>query len=159
MTLRETIDHVLSRGAQAHIHTCLYNIYYRTRTGTFPQVMHVYGNVLKELQSLPTNDNIDLHLVIDSVVDTDTCEEYVDVHLHDTIEDELCAVDFVDWGDLIDILIVDNIGLSPSDQLAHILWEITFWGFDRETVAREKKTLDDATQERVDIQDIDDLLD
>lgn len=160
MTLRETIDHVLSRGAQAHVHACIYNVYYRDKTRTFPEVMQAYGNVLKELQDLPMNSDTNFHIVLEDQVVSE--EEFVDVHLYNTTDNESFAVDFIDWGDLIDLLVEDKIGLSHADQLAHVLYELTFWGFTGDQVKRERRLLEIASEDASqvhDVLDIDDLLD
>ena len=160
MTLRETIDHVLVRGGQAHIHACIYNVYYRSKNRTFPEIMEAYGNVLKELQSLSTTKDTDWHIVLrDQTIDD---EAVVDVHLYNTADDETYALDFIDWVDLIDLLVEDKIGLSQADQLAHILYELTFWGFDADQIKKERKLLEQASEEAdhvTEVLDIDDLLD
>lgn len=159
MTLRETIDHVVSRGAQAHIHACIYNVYYRLKDNTFPEIMESYGNVMKELESLPSKPDSNFHIVLQEAVTND--EEYVDVCIYNTVEDEHYAVDFIDWSDLIDLLIEDRIGLAQADQLAHVLYELTFWGFTEDQIKKEKNLLDLAakeTEQVTDILDIDDLL-
>ena len=160
MTLRETIDHVMSRGAQAHVHACIYNVYYRLKDKTFPEVMSSYGNVIKELQSLPEKKDSNFHIVVESVVDNQ--EETVDVHIKNVVDGDTFAMDFIDWGDLVDLLIEDKTGLSQADQIAHILYELTFWGFTEGQVKHEKKLLERASKEAeqaIDILDIDDLLD
>ncbi len=160
MTLRETIDHVLSRGAQAHVHACIYNVYYRTKDKTFPEVMDAYGNVLKELQDLPSNNDTEFHIVLQDQVINE--EQFVDVHLCNTTDNESFAVDFIDWGDLIDLLVEDRVGMSQADQVAHILYELTFWGFTGDQVKRERRLMEIASEDAnqvIDILDIDDLLD
>ena len=69
-------------------------------------------------------------------------QKVIDVCWYSVEEDELYALDFVDWHELIDAEIQ---GCDPStldsEALAHILWEITFWGFSRQQIQRESLKL------------------
>lgn len=161
MTLRESIHHVLDRGAQAHIHATLYNVYYRERRGTFPEVMSVYSDVMAEileLDGVKTDDHIVLNNIIDKCDKTHQDIEVVDVCCWDSVEDETYAMDMMDWNDIVDMLIEDRIGLSVSDQVAHVLWEITFWGFTRDKIAEEREKTKRAAEEAVEeLKSLDDL--
>lgn len=161
MTLRESIHHVLDRGAQAHIHATLYNVYYRERRGTFPEVMSVYSDVMAEileLDGVKTDDHIVLNNIIDKCDKTHQDIEVVDTCYWDSAEDELYAMDMIDWNDIVDMLIEDRIGLPIPDQVAHVLWEITFWGFTRDKIAEEKEKMKKAAEEAgSEIKSLDDL--
>jgi hypothetical protein len=162
MTLRESINHVMDRGAQAHIGSCIYNAYYRHRAGTFPEVMSSYGGVMRELRELPKRTDLDHHIILKSAVSDTTNEECVDVHLLDTAENQSYSLDFVDWGEIIDLVIEDRMGLNIADTVAHILWEITFWGMNTDDIESEKnKTLAtlETSEPTEEISNIDDLLD
>lgn len=149
MTLRETLEHVVSRGNRPQIFACIYNVYYKHKDRTFSQVLKSYNCVVEELQSLPKNTTSDLHLVIDTVIDGD--QECMDVHLYDTVEDCKYSMDFVDWSELIDLIVEDKTGLSNPDQIAHILYELTFWGFTPDQIEQEKKILKEASKEPDDL--------
>lgn len=162
MTLRESLNHVMDRGAQAHVHSCIYNVYYRHRSGTFPEVMNAYGDVIRELLELPKKTNTDDHIILKSVVNDDNNEECVDVYLLNTTDNETYSLDFIEWSDLVDLVIEDQIGLSTSDIVAHILWEITFWGMNKDDIELEKKRTLEATEDigaPSETLNIDDLLD
>ena len=161
MTLRESIHHVLNRGAQAHIHATLYNVYYREREGTFPEVMATYSDVMAEileLDGVKTDDHIVLNTVIDKCDKTHQDIEVVDVCYWDSVEDETYAMDMIDWNDIVDMLIEDRIGLPIPDQVAHVLWEITFWGFTRDKIAEEEEKMKKAAEEAgTEVKSLDDL--
>lgn len=57
------------------------------------------------------------------------CQDYIDVCLYDEEEDELFSIDFIPWENLIQKDIVSKLKLTNEQVMAHILWEITFWGF------------------------------
>ena len=62
------------------------------------------------------------------------CEDYIDVCLYDEEDDEFFAADFQPWEHLISKEILTAINLSREQIMAHILWEITFWGYSSERV-------------------------
>jgi hypothetical protein len=155
MTLREAINHVMNRGAQAHIHTTIYNTYYRECERTWPDVMTAYNDVIGEILNLPSNPGDD-HILINSVVRDDTDE--IDVCCYSPTDDQTYAIDLMDWSDLVDLMIDDAVGLNISDQIAHVLWELTFWGFTRERIALERDKLKKASEEATEtLTSLDDL--
>ena len=47
---------------------------------------------------------------------------------------------------------------SIPDQVAHVLWEITFWGFTRDKIAEEREKTKRAAEESVEeLKSLDDL--
>ena len=135
ITLRETINRVMDANALQQVIDAIYKNYYTDtiyKEYSIDKVRHVYTKTVREL------------LELDSVVPVYDIalakeEEYLDAHL---LEDgKRFAMDFVLWSDLIDCPIVDNTGkLTDVEALAHILWEITFYGF---TEARVKEAGDE----------------
>ena len=68
-------------------------------------------------------------------------QEVIDVCWYSIEADELYALDFVDWHELIDAEIEHSVALFPREILAYILWEITFWGFSRNQIKGESLKL------------------
>ena len=81
------------------------------------------------------------------VTHTSGDEPVVDVCFFDKNKDELFALDFIDWNDIIDLEIYKTFQSSDEECLAHILHEITFWGFDKQTFEKQKKMLKDSIDE------------
>ena len=102
-----------------------------------------YSKVFKELSSLPLKPNYNEKIYIASVGDSD-----IDVCLLNELEDELFSLDFMPWDDIIDMEIFKTAKISPHHCLACIIYEITFWGFSQEQIAKERKKLDDRRDER-----------
>lgn len=159
MTLRELINHVMNRGASLHVYACICDTYYGGKD--IMGVSHTFTAVIRELleteastDSMITKDHF---LMLNSVIADG--EECVEVVLKDTVDDSIYAVDFVQWSDLIDLLVQDNTGLSLELQLAHVLYEITFWGWTAEQIKQEKLKLDEARAEPMPLSGIDDLFD
>lgn len=88
----------------------------------------------KESEHKDINDS-EIHLIEISENDADCVfEYYVDVCLYDKEKDELFSIDFIPWENLIQKNIIPKINLTNEQIMAHILWEITFWGFSSEKV-------------------------
>ena len=84
------------------------------------------------MTDLPGCDNADERvLVINMNVDDD--DEFIDVHMMDKSGDKW-GVDFSDWNELIDIPIDDKISTELSEMLAHVLYEITWWGMTARSI-------------------------
>lgn len=149
MTFREMLHHVMDRGASLHIYTTISNSYYES--ADIQKVCDIYTDVIRLLLEAPpgpVSDDInkDHNLRLSNITGEDGVD-IVDVTLYDTVNERTYAVDFVDWVDLIDLMVEDKIGLSVSDQLAHILYEITFWGYNSDTMTVEKDKLLKAADE------------
>ena len=161
MSLRDALDHVMNRGSLVYTFSCIYNVYYHDNDKyTLPDVFTAYTDVVRLILELPymkTNEN---YISLSSQVNDE--EEHVHVGLHDTVEGELYALDYVPWSDLTACLIEDKIGLDIHDQLAHILWEITFHGFTPEAIEKQanklKDIIEDEDNTHYEILDLDDLL-
>ena len=70
---------------------------------------------------------------------------YIDVCLLDSKAQETYAIDMVPWEDIIDYGVVykKDIQLDVYTTLAHILWEITFYGYTEDKIMEEKKKLEE----------------
>ena len=68
-------------------------------------------------------------------------EEYIDVCLYSLKEKTYYALDFVAWEELIDLKVYNELDLTDAESLAHILWEITFWGFSSAQIQTEAEKL------------------
>ena len=69
-------------------------------------------------------------------------EDFIDVCCYDEDSDEIFAIDFIDWSEIIDMKIKNTIEMSEVETLSHILWEITFWGFSQEKIKEQADLLD-----------------
>ena len=103
-----------------------------------------YYKFFEYLKSLPEN-KISSNKIY--VTHTSGDDFVVDVCFLDKYKDELFALDFVDWGDIIDLEVYRTFKITDEECLAHILHEVTFWGFDKETLDKQKKLLRDSIDE------------
>ena len=158
MTLREMINHVMDRGASLHVYACICDTYYKGED--MMNVSNTFTSVIRELiESAPSVDSditTDHQLLIRNLVDGE--KEYAEVVLQDTTDGNIYAVDFVNWGDLMDLVVQDNAKIPLEIQLAHVLYEITFWGWTADTIQKEKQKLSDEREDVMPLSGIDELL-
>lgn len=138
MTLRQLINHVMDRGAITHVMSCLHVTYYAS-DDDFMKIIHSYTATIKEMRELEPGDMLHDHQIVLREVH-DENQSHVDVHLVNI--QQTFAVDYVDWSQLIDLPVQDQVGLQAHDVLAHVLWELTFHGFTREQVNRNRSELE-----------------
>jgi len=74
-------------------------------------------------------------------------EIFVDVCLRSEDGDEYFSLDFLPWESLLELNVDSNIELTKEEMMAHILWELTFWGFSASKVDEQGKKIIDMTEE------------
>lgn len=138
MTLRDLIHAVMNTGNWSKVTSIIYDTYY-TENDNRQAVDRSYLSAFSDLINLDPGKQ-DTQIVIEQCTtvipgrdDDSTIEKYVNVRLQDPVEGP-CSTSYVEWTELIDMTIVDEIDLNMNEQLAHILWEITFHGFSNESI-------------------------
>jgi hypothetical protein len=96
------------------------------------EVTSTYRRVVDEITDLPGSDNLSGTRIVVDQVSADGVS-HIDVYIKDD-KDERWGIDFIDWNDLVDLKIEDRISNEVSEMLAHILYEITWWGHTRKSV-------------------------
>lgn len=146
MTLRELVHAVMNTGNWNKVTSIIHDTYY-TENDQRKDVDHAYMNVFAELIELPTNKSTDTIAIVEytSLIpgedDDSTIEKYVDVHLKDA-SGESASMCYVDWAELVDMNITCDIDININEQLAHVLWEMTFYGFSNEAVKQSRLDLE-----------------
>jgi hypothetical protein len=151
MTLRE----LLYRKSYKNI----FNVIYKTFLKDHPQDKIVdlsikFEKAFRELKSVEQQNETKNLVVLNEVENEE--EQIIDVCFYDDHEDGHYALDFMDWGEIIECEVVAPKKLNQTTIVAHVLWEITFWGFSREKITEEKKELNKAIKE-VEELDLEDL--
>lgn len=154
MTLRELIEYIYDNDLDTDLHTSIYNNYYTDKEYTLPNVIDTYNHVVQEIAELPSYTGTDNHILVESVEDEGG--SWVHVGLLDTATGDNFAIDFVDWSELVDLMIEDRVGLCHYDRLAHVLWELTFHGFNREDIREQALKLEQDPEDSIPL-DLDDL--
>ena len=76
-------------------------------------------------------------------------EEYIDVCLHNETKNESFAIDFLPWEHLMQKQIINPLGLNKEQVMAHILWELTFWGYSSEKVVKAGESIMEDSDESI----------
>ena len=154
MTLRSLIE----KCSYKNVFNIIYKEYYLNKSHSKNKITEAdlaYSNVFESLKVLPKNSSpkLELHLQ-NAKIDE---EKYISVNLYDGDSDEVFACDFQPWSDLIDCRVNSHADLSDDQILAHILWELTFWGFSEESIQKQSQQLTDDHSELVEF-NLDELL-
>ena len=157
MTLRE----LLYRKSYKNIFNVIYKTFLKDNAqDRIIDLSIKFENAFTELKSIE-KQNKTKNLVVLNEIESEE-EQIIDVCFYDDKQDEHYSLDFMDWGEIIDCEVFAPKKFNQTTIVAHILWEITFWGFSREKITKERKELNKAVQEaeelnleELDIEDLD----
>ena len=139
MTLRELINHVTSRGFFNKVGSQLQAMNSDWKHHSIEKLTEKYRRVVEEIADLPGGDDLHGHKIVIDQVSADGVS-YIDVYMIDEHEQHW-SIDFVDWNELVDLNIEDRISNELSEMLAHILYEVTWWGITRRSVVDQGQEL------------------
>lgn len=98
-----------------------------------------------ELSRLDSKKDLKDNIYIVNTKVENSSEQIFDIcYMSNKKEDkgELYAIDFIDWSDLINLEIIDGFNFNSNvEMLAHILYEMTFWGFSNKEVQGQSNKL------------------
>lgn len=97
---------------------------------------------LLDFEKTPTHWTIGVERYLDDL-EEETIQYFYDVYIMEENDPVHYAMDLIDWKELIDASIVEESILKYGTErtLVEILWEITFDGFDYQTVCKNQKKL------------------
>lgn len=97
---------------------------------------------LLDFEKTPTHWTIGVERYLDDL-EEETIQYIYDVYIMEENDPVHYAMDLIDWKELIDAPIVGESILKYGTEriLVEILWEITFDGFDYQTVCKNQKKL------------------
>ena len=139
MTLRELINHVTARGFFNKVGSQLQVMNPDWKHHSVKDLTKKYRRVVDEIADLPGGDDLHGHRIVIDQVSADSVD-YIDVYMIDE-QDQRWSIDFVDWNELVDLKIDDRISNEVSEMLAHILYEVTWWGRTRKSVLDQGEEL------------------
>jgi hypothetical protein len=146
-----TISSLLKNANYKEVFNHLYKTYYRDKKYHHERLMDIdasYHMVFEKLKAAKKQENNDLSnykLYIANIPDSDLKD--IDICLYDEENDELFALDFLNWYQLLDLEIYKTLKMKDFEILAHFLWEITFWGFSMEDVNKQAEITRNAENE------------
>ena len=116
-----------------------FNVIHAAYDNVWEELLHKPGKLISETWKVCIREAID-DLPPEPVT-------YIDVCLLDSRNDDSYAIDMVPWGDIIDYGVVyrdiPTGELDLETTLAHILWEITFYGYTEEEITEAKSDLEE----------------
>jgi hypothetical protein len=151
MTLRE----LLYRKSYKNIFNIIYKTFLKDRTqDQIVELSIKFEKAFRELKSIEQQNKTKNLVVLNEVESKE--EQIIDVCFYDDKQDEHYALDFMDWGEIIDCEVVAPKKFNQTTIVAHVLWEITFWGYSREKITEERKDLNKAVKEvkELDLEDL-----
>ena len=144
MTLRELINDCKYK----KVFNSIYKNYYVNQPYSDSEIIEIdlsYEKIFNELKDLKQVKNVENEIyLVQAGFDG---EEWIDVCLYNEKDDDIFAIDFLSWREIIDCAITSSIKLSKEETLAHILWEITFWGFSEDEIKKQGEATLKASQE------------
>tara|TARA_B100001094_G_C18164242_1_gene791095 strand:- start:643 stop:1140 length:498 start_codon:yes stop_codon:yes gene_type:complete len=129
------------------------------------QMMHIDFSYSKVFDNLLCKDKIksdsDFEINFEMVEGEDD-DPYINIYLHKLDDGERFGLDFVPWGEALSFNVNNSLGMSEVEMTAHILWEMTFWGFTEETVNEQReitlKAIEESEAGNVIEMDLEDLI-
>lgn len=145
MTLRQIVDHVVARGQFHKTVSHLHHLGDEAWPGKkLADVETAYIKVAAELLELPGSEILEGHHIF---VDQQVFEDTQQIHVVIKYQEETSAMDFIDWNDLVDLEVKDNISVEITEVLAHVLYEITFWGMCRDSINQQRVDMEKASED------------
>ena len=143
MTLRD----LLNKCSYKKTFNAIYKVYLKGKRSQddIIKIDSAYCSFFENLKKLPKSKSSVDKIYVTGASDS---EQIIDVCFFNTNKEELFALDFIGWGEIIDLEVFRTLKLSDEECLAHILHEITFWGFDQKTFDKQKKLLRDSIDEQ-----------
>ena len=150
MTLRQLIQEIIQLDELNTLAEKITDIHPEWSDKKSDDVLKTYTRVAREIEDLPGDDELKGHvIVIDTIENTlfNKTESWTDVHLLDQDGDKW-SIDMTDWNGLVDLEIKDNACSTLTERLAHVLYEITFWGVTRQSVLNESRQLEKIARDK-----------
>ena len=150
MTLRELIQEIIRLDNFEALAEKITDIHPEWSKKKNSEVLKTYKRVAMEIEDLPGDDELKGHIIVIDVLENtlfNKTESWADVHLCDSDGDKW-SIDMTDWNGLVDLQVQDNTCKTLTERLAHILFEITFWGTTRQAVIHESRQLEKISRDK-----------
>lgn len=139
---------LLKESGYKQVFNVIYKHYYKDKNHSEDDIISfdlLYRKAFDTLLNKGTNDSNSFEILLQDVkVDE---ENIIDVCIKDLKTEEIFALDFIPWGELIDSVVNVREDMKNYEICAHILWEITFWGFTEEEIEAQKEATENAGNE------------
>lgn len=111
-----------------------------------PELEKVFAEVRKKKRA-PNKDGMTVHVRF--VPASEFSDEYYDVSGKLPCDDTFYGLDFSSFSQWASYLVAEETleSLPPEETAAHILWEMTFYGFSDAEIRKEKRKVEKALQD------------
>lgn len=133
MTFRE----LLQKANHKEIFNHLYReYYYKNIDDEVHEMARSYQKVMDQLLQKPSRPNKEWEIQVRTSEGA-----FDDICWYNIEEEAVYALDLTPWSEIIDANIQDPLDLPMNEACAHILYEITFYGFTEEQIVAERQAL------------------
>tara|TARA_R100000808_G_C2152137_1_gene161460 strand:- start:2797 stop:3246 length:450 start_codon:yes stop_codon:yes gene_type:complete len=148
MTLRD----LLRTSSFASLFNELHRHYYIDRSDdSLVDLCVSYRKAIGELIYLEGRSSKDWELDVSTVSSSARDpESYVDVSLRTPSSGKIYGLDLVLWEEVIDLPVTFEDSMSPLVAVAHILWELTWYGFTSAQIKAQRDSLPPVSQKSLD---------
>ena len=134
------IPELFKQSSYKSVFNCIYKTYYKDKKYTQDEIVNCdlsYRKAFDAIQNVESKQNKTFIIELqDAEADG---EKFIDVCLREVDSKEIFALDFTSWSEISSYEILTRNDLSTHEMAAHILWEMTFWGFSEEQIKKQKE--------------------
>ena len=145
MTLRA----LLEQSNYKSIFNCLYkNYYYKDPEESVIEMSLAYRKVITEILNSTVSPTKEYKILItqEEGMEDGLESASVEIGLYYPEEEGFYAIDLTPWSDLADAEIQNDTNIENKCMAAHILWEITFYGFTEDALLSHRDEIKDQLQ-------------
>jgi hypothetical protein len=139
---------LLKESGYKQVFNVIYKHYYKDKNYSEDDIISfdlLYRKAFDTLLNKDTNDSNSFEILLQDIKAEE--EDIIDVCIKDLKTEEIFALDFIPWTELIDSVVNIREDMKNYEICAHILWEITFWGFTEEEIEAQKEATENADNE------------
>jgi hypothetical protein len=141
------------------IFNIIYKEYYKDKNHTKDDIINfdlAYRKAYEDLSVMPVQETDNLTIVLQNAEIDDN--KFIDVCIKDSKTNEIFALDFLSWNEVANYDVELREDMENEQIAAHILWEITFWGFTETDIEKQKQATLNASDEDLEIVSLNELI-
>lgn len=134
------IPELFKKSNYKSVFNCIYKTYYKDKKYTQDEIVNcdiLYQKAFDVIQNIESKQDKTFIIELQDA-ETDG-EEFIDVCLREANSKEIFALDFTSWSEICSYDVLARKDLLIDEMAAHILWEMTFWGFSEEQIEKQKE--------------------
>ena len=139
---------LLKESGYKQVFNVIYKYYYRDKNHSEDEIISfdiLYRKAFDALLTKSAGNSNSFEILLQDIKADE--EDIVDVCIKDLKTEEIFALDFIPWAELVDSEVNIREDMKNYEICAHILWEITFWGFTEKEIEAQKEATKNADNE------------